>query len=365
MRLFGAVAQSVVGAQILVVGTYRSTELRTDAQQVIAGLASIAERVDLYGLDAPDVRTLVARTARVAPHPSVEAAILALTNGNPLFVREVALELAGQGRLDRVLEPNARLPVPGEIRDVIRGRLAAVDYGDGLLVLASVIGRSFDVQLLCRLTERGSAEVIEALSDATARGVVAPDVTVIGRYSFTHELLRATIYDDVPAHVRPSLHARVASGLEAMHTADLEPHLADVAHHLYAGALIEDATHVAEIARRAGDRAARLLAFDDAATHYRRGLEVLEASGAPGRELRCDLLLLLGDAYRRAGRSEARLVLRRAADVARVAGDGTRFARAALRMQTGIGTVGTSPVVDHEFDGTPRGSTDPAAAGRR
>jgi hypothetical protein len=42
------------------------------------------------------------------------------------------------------------------------------------------------------------------------------------------------------------------------------------------------------------------LAFEEAVAHYERALAVLEPRGADGERLRCDLLLALGDAPRRA-----------------------------------------------------------------
>ncbi len=79
----------------------------------------------------------------------------------------------------------------------------------------------------------------------------------------------------------------------------------------------------------------RLLAYEEAVGHYLKALRALE-DAAPdwidqGR--RCDLLLALGEAARRAGDlDKAAGAFRRVADVAREHGFGERLARAALGL---------------------------------
>ncbi|MGH7338432.1 MAG: hypothetical protein ACREI7_12690, partial [Myxococcota bacterium] len=73
-----------------------------------------------------------------------------------------------------------------------------------------------------------------------------------------------------------------------------------------------------------------MLAYEEAAAQYRRALEALERCEVD-EELRCDLLLDLGEARRAAGeRPEARALHLRAAELARSQGLPTHLARAAL-----------------------------------
>ena len=81
-----------------------------------------------------------------------------------------------------------------------------------------------------------------------------------------------------------------------------------------------------------------MLAYEEAARHYGRGLQLLgtDAEGADRR--RCDLLLRLGDAQWRAGDvGEARSTFEAATAVARRLGDGEPLARAALGYVTALG----------------------------
>jgi tetratricopeptide (TPR) repeat protein len=85
-----------------------------------------------------------------------------------------------------------------------------------------------------------------------------------------------------------------------------------------------------DYAVRAGKRATSLLAYEEAASHYERALQALELKEFEETQ-RCELLLALGDAQRKAGdAAKAKETFRRAADIARKLGASEQLARAAL-----------------------------------
>ena len=83
-------------------------------------------------------------------------------------------------------------------------------------------------------------------------------------------------------------------------------------------------------ARRAGDRALALLAYEEAARLYEMALDALELA-EPDERMRCELLLLLGEAEIRAGNSPvAKQIFLDAAGIARRVGLSPELARAAV-----------------------------------
>ena len=113
--------------------------------------------------------------------------------------------------------------------------------------------------------------------------------------------------------------------------ADLDPHLAEIAHHFLVAAPAADAEKAVDFARRAGDRASRLLAREEAARLYELALAALPVDREAGDALECRLQLALGGARAGAGESaEARVAFLRAADLARRHGDTEGLAQAAL-----------------------------------
>ena len=122
----------------------------------------------------------------------------------------------------------------------------------------------------------------------------------------------------------------MARALEQEYGPFAEQHLAEVAFHLVAAAPAGDPDRAAEYARRAGRRAMRLSAYDEAVDLYGRALAAL-GLGTPEDERRAELLQALGEAQTRAGQLEdARATLLGAAEVARRLGDPRRLGRAAL-----------------------------------
>ena len=84
-------------------------------------------------------------------------------------------------------------------------------------------------------------------------------------------------------------------------------------------------------ALQAAEEATMMLAYEQAADHYARALEVLVRFDPGDRQRRCELLLLVGEAQIRSGeRPRAWTTFREAAALASELGDGASLARAAI-----------------------------------
>ena len=199
-----------------------------------------------------------------------------------------------------------------------------------LLTTASAIGREFDLRLLGRVTGLEEDGLFEGLEEAAAARLVNDVPGVTERLRFSHVLIRDVLYDGLPATRRLRVHREIGEALEALHDRNLEPHVAELAHHFArAGSGATDrASHYAE---RAGHRAAAQLGYEEAARQYAAALELAEREGSADDGRTCDLLLSLGEALSRSGDDlAARDAYLRAAEVAQEAGWPDRLARAAV-----------------------------------
>jgi class 3 adenylate cyclase len=324
-------------ASIVVVGAYRDTELHGD-HPLVPTLAQVARhpttvRLELRGLREPEVAALTEAIAGETPDPPVAAAIHDETEGNPLFatemVRLLAAEglLAGEGGLEKL-----RGAIPQSLREVIHRRLGRLSTRCvDLLALASILGREFDLSALARLDGRPIEEVVERLEEAEAATVVIDVPGSIGRLRFSHALVRDALYDEIPRARRLRLHRRAGEALAARYAADPEPHLAELAHHFLQAVPAGDVDSAVAYARRAGERAVRLLAYEEGARLYEMGLRALDLVPSADPAILCDLLIALGDALARAGEAaRAKDTFLRAADVARRGEMPEALARAAL-----------------------------------
>ena len=337
------------GGRILVLGTYRDTELSPDHPlvEVVADLRREGgvERLSISGLDDVGVAAMVEQASgQVLDEDglALARAVHEETEGNPFFVREVLRHLAETGAVERqdgLWKP--RLPIdelgiPEGVRDVVGRRLARLSTGTNqALRVAAVVGPEFELGVV-QVAGDLSEETLLAVIDEAAGARVVTEVSAT-RFRFAHALVRATLYESLTTARQVVLHRRTAEAIETIHHAALDDYLPTLAHHwAKASAPVTDITRAVEYARRAGDRALAQLANDEAARYYASGLDLLDAGGAGADDpRRVDLLIGRGEAQRRAGDEGYRNTLLDAAELARRLGDATALARAALANSLG------------------------------
>jgi tetratricopeptide (TPR) repeat protein len=263
------------------------------------------------------------------------------TEGNPFFVREVFRHLTETGFIERrggrwtTRLPVADVGIPESVRDVVGRRLSRLsERANRVLRVASVIGAEFDLPIVSTAAGLDEDSVLSAMEEAGGARLVLEASGVVNRYRFAHALVRDTLYEELSASRRVSLHRQVAEALEAVHAATLDDHLAALAHHWSrASAPAADTTRAVDYATRAGDKALRQLAHDEAVTYYREALELREVAGSGPDRQHCTLMISLGEAQRRAGDPAHRETLLRAGRLARQLNDTELLARAALANQ--------------------------------
>lgn len=344
--------------RLLMIGTYRDTDIgRTDALgQMLADLRREpnVERVALAGLDVADVASFLKLRAG---HPLDDRGLELVrvvhreTQGNPFFIGEVLRHLAETGaiyleggRWTSDFDPE-EIGIPEGIREVVGRRLSRLpDETNQVLGWAAVIGQEFEVPLLERVADLDGERLLDAL-DAAARARLLDEVPDdFGRYRFAHALVRSILYDELSIVRRTRRHQRIAEALEDLYGDRVDAVVGDLAHHYGAAALAGDAAKAVEYALRAGDRALEQFADEEAQSHFRRGLELLDDER--DHSAYCDLLIGFGRCQRRLGDPAFRATLLEAAQLARAAGDANRLADAALANTRGIWS--NAGEVDHE-----------------
>ena len=213
-----------------------------------------------------------------------------------------------------------------------------------ILTAASVLGQTFDIELLVRLVDAGDDQILAALESAVDRSVLVESSEVVGRFAFAHALINHSLYASLSATRRARMHCRVAEALEILTIGDPGDRLGELAHHW---AMARDPAHArkaAHYARLAGERALEQLAPDDAIRWFTRGRAQL-AESADDAE-RCDLLIGLGVAKRQLGDRTFRDSLIEASVIAEALGDRERLTRAVLANT--LGPYGAPGVRDEQ-----------------
>lgn len=338
-------------AALFIVGAVRDAELARDpaSSRIVSEIAREDPSRPLYleGLSRSAVAEFVERTTGRDRPESLAAALHEQTGGNPFFLTQVMQLLESQGRLegDKV-ELSVDLPLSRGVRDAIRRHLDVLSESCyATLAAASVIGREFPMAALAAACDGSSDDLLESLSEAIAARVVAEIPGAVGRYGFSHSLIRETLYGELPTARRVQLHARIGDALVAAYGRNDEPHLAELAHHYVQAAPGGRADHAVEYSVRAAEHAERQLAYEPAAAHYERALQAMQLGPADDVR-RLQLLLALGRALWRAADGErARQSFLDAADVARGLGDARGLSQAAL----GFGLWDQDDIVDERL----------------
>jgi AAA ATPase domain len=331
LLLLQFLARDLRGARLLVVGTYRDVDAgrRLGVGDGLGQLVREGQLLNLRGLDRGAVKGLIEALSGVVPPEAKVAAIHETTEGNPLFVREAVRLLATEGTLGH--SGPGGVPIPGSVRAVIQRRLTPLS-ADAVQVLsaAAVVGREFDLALVEPSCELPFERVLGALSEALALGIVAEDPGTVGAYRFSHSLIREVLCDRLPIPVRVQLHRRVGEAIERLYGSGSGAHVAELARHFAEVAAAGEGAKALEYARRAGERAMGMYAYEAAAVQYQRALDALKFV-APDEPVRCELLLRLGAAQARAGNyQQAKESCLLAAEISRRLGTPEQLARAAL-----------------------------------
>ena len=338
-------AAETASTGLVICGTYRDVELgrHHPLARVLGDLGG--DRIALRGLGVGAIERFMEMTSGEPPPRGLAEAVHAKTDGNPFFVGEVIRLLASEGRLSEELPVGTEPEIPQGVREVVGRRLDRLSEGTNeVLKVAAVVGREFDQELVVAVTDLSMAELIAAAGEAVAERLVT-DLGG-GRFSFSHALVRDTLYEELSAAQRARLHERMAVALEGLCAGDPDERLGELAHHFLAAAPRGDLAKAVDYAERAGVQDMEQLAYEDAVEVYERALEVMELMEEPDEDRRCQLLLALGGAEASAARfADARRAFGRAAESARALGRADYLVGAAI----GIAMLSEAGRVDHKL----------------
>lgn len=319
------------GHAVRVIGAYRDTEVRADdlLAVLLADLArerlsthetlpplTSAEAVDLFETLLSDGMSDHLETAEPqAIRASIPAArreeALRRAEGVPFYlvssVQALLAETATGDGIDAALAPAAPGAgrIPWSVAQSIRVRVAALSTpARALLGAAAVVGSALPTTLLVLVTAQPEAEILAALEEACARGLL---VERGSHYEFAHDLIRDVVLAALSAARRQALHRRVAEALEQLPALERGRRVAELADHLLeAGEVVRALPYVLQ----AGDQAEAVYAHAEAEGHYRAAVELARDVDEPACE--AEALEKLGKSVLLLGHGDAATALERA-----------------------------------------------------
>jgi predicted ATPase/DNA-binding SARP family transcriptional activator len=294
-------------APLLIVATNREEEVpRSHAlralQRDLSNQGS-AFRVSPWRLQSDDVRNLVSQIAQLSRQTSatneLAAQLHARSEGNCLFLAQMIgdiLEMPGRAlETEPAASGTVTQATPGGLRQVIESRLSRLsEEARSLAEVSAVIGRGFNAELVAEVSGWSKDKVFDGFNELLDRRLIW-ELPKRGsfEYSFSHQLIRDAVYNQIPRAALVARHRRAGHVLAESPEATRGEVAAEIARHLDIG---EERERAGQWYFNAARHALSLFADVEASAHLTRAI----ALSADAR-LQTDALLLIESIHARQG----------------------------------------------------------------
>jgi AAA ATPase domain len=299
LKLLEFIAAGLTDTRLLIVATYRDTEVRREDPFCTTLSRLMREpstrRLQVGGLSAAQCARWIALAEARGDATALGEALHRETNGNPFFVGEIVNLLAAEEGQGAGWDAQR---VPHGVREVITRRLDRLGSEcRASLEVGALVGDTVDAETLADVL--GETPLADHLERAVHDRILVED-EVPGQYAFAHALIRRVLIDELLPSTRRTWHARIAAALErrAMRS---EAMTTELVRHLAAAGTPEALCKAFDHACRGGEQAARGLGWEEAVRLYEIALDVGRRSGQLDPRRALELQLALARALRGAG----------------------------------------------------------------
>ena len=313
------VARRLGPTPTLIVGTYRQTEV-DKRHPLVKMLESFRgdprfAALTLGPLTPSEHRALVELSAGGGKlSDELAGRLLAATEGNPLFTKELVRSLLDSGGIARDDSGALNLSgatgissdaLPETIQQAVEARIERLpeDVRD-VLSIASVLGKSFEFKDLESVSEAKSLD--EAIDRLVKEGILEEERESRGdRLAFASGIVRDVLYGALSRRRRRTLHRTYADLLEKRHQGRLDRVYPDLVHHFSEGDVPAKAVDYSlKLAKKSLDA----FSPEEATRVAKTALDYLGDEGWEGEKvLEGDARLLLAQASRMSGHADAAL----------------------------------------------------------
>ncbi|MBS0183719.1 MAG: AAA family ATPase [Nitrospira sp.] len=227
----------------------------------------------------------------------VQQAILAKTDGVPLYIEELTENLLETGMLTEgtdsftLTTPLKEMAIPDSLQALFMERVDRLGSVKEIVQIGAAIGREFTYELLRATVNVTDDQLNSALDVFVASGLILQEgERSLSRYRFKHMLVQEAVYNTLPKKSRRLLHARIAEAVKNKfpERAQLEPELLAY-HHEQAGLLEPAVDYWRLAARRDAARSANV----EALNHFHSALTLLKDLPACAERDALELELLI------------------------------------------------------------------------
>jgi len=297
----------IQGNRILILGAFRPAEVALGRGEERHPLEPILHELKRdYGeieieVGKTEARRFVDEYIDAEPNrlgPEFRETLYSQTKGHPLFTVELLRDMEERGALVRdkdgrwkegpALDWNT---LPARVDAVIEERVQRLNEKlREILTIASVEGEEFTAEVVARIQKEEVRELIKLLSReldkrhhlVSAKGIRQLEKQRLSSYLFQHILFQRYLYNSLDQVERTQLHEEVGNILEALYGEQVEEIAVQLARHFLEAGITSKAI---DYFHKAGNKAVRLSAGEEAIAHYKKALELLKKlSETPQRD---------------------------------------------------------------------------------
>jgi DNA-binding CsgD family transcriptional regulator/tetratricopeptide (TPR) repeat protein len=287
LTVLQSVSREVAHERICVIGTYRDERpLPLGLGETIGALLREPSftRYYLDGLTVDETSRFLETLVGSRLDSEICAKVFALTDGNPLYVKQVGVALES-GAISS--EESTRLFGDSDegvgfgrgFDGMITGRFASLsDTAQRVVTMSSLLSKGIDVRQVAQIEELTVDTTIAALDEACSCHLLDYVGQGDSAYRFSHLLIRELVAARVAPAERFRLHAKIASALAEQNVRFRRAHAVEIFHHALSAGALFGPEEVARHAHLAGMQSMRLYDCERALSFFRQGIDRLRES---------------------------------------------------------------------------------------
>ncbi len=255
-------------------------------------------QLQLYPLDQNDTKGIIFDICPTPPGDVLVKFISDRSEGVPLYIEELTRSALETGLpLDQVSLGSAEEEIPSSLQSLLLARLDRLGAAKVIAQTAATIGREFDLELLCEVSQLPPPVVRVELTNLVHSGLIIPKEGPRGpRFSFKHALLQHAAEQTILRERRQELHAQIAKAIESRNPESQSVYPELLARHFADGGIYDRAAHYWHLA---GLKAAKTWAKTEAAQMFKYAIGAIKLLPATTERIRFarDVLLEFGDVH--------------------------------------------------------------------
>ncbi len=288
LLLLHYLARGVYREPLLLLGAYRDTDIddRHPLSPVLTELnrERLLQSVLLKRMSLTDASEMIKQILEQEDVPKEFCELVyEKTRGNPFFIEEVIKSLKEEEVIYREedkwkFKEVSRIKFPKTVESVIKTRISRLDDEcQKVLTMASFVGNDFAFDAICGVTGIEEDKLLELMEKMLKTGLVKERVIRgEGVYSFADVIVRDVVHEEVSLLRHMKLHSIVGCALEKAYAKKIEEHLGELAYHFLESG---DKDKALDYFLKAGEKAQKVYAHNEAFSYLHHALELLEEKG--------------------------------------------------------------------------------------